>query len=264
MQPIAETSEVIAIQSVSSGTWKMMVRSPRIAHSSKAGQFVHVRVTTGFQPFLRRPLSVGPCNNDRLTLIFTVRGKGTQILSHKKPGEAIDMIGPIGNGFTMPKEDVISILVGGGIGVVPLLLLDDRLGAHRPREFLLGVRSRAFLPVTSKEIEYHRIQIASEDGSIGFKGLITRLLEQRLDEIGNKPVCVYGCGPEPMLIVLKDICKKRRIPAQISLEAVMGCGVGACQGCAVPRADGNGYLLVCKDGPVFDMNEVDLTSGGVL
>lgn len=262
MQPISEACKIISNREISTDTWEMTVEGKRIAAECKPGQFVHVRTGSGFNPFLRRPLSIGPCTGDRLRLIFIVRGAGTKILANMHPGEIVDLVGPLGQPYKLPEKNEVAILVGGGIGVVPLLILDDYLPVENENYFLLGVRSLKLLPVLSEEIEQRNIDIASDDGSIGFKGLVTSLLERKLGDLANRPVRIYGCGPEPMTRAIKEICTKRSIPAQVSLEVPMGCGVGACQSCAVLRQDGGGYLLVCKDGPVFDINDVDLTPGG--
>ncbi len=256
--PIAEKGVVDRIRKISVDTWDMNVFSPGIAGSSKAAQFVHVRVSEDFRPFLRRPLSVGPCNGDYLRLIFTVKGSGTRLLAQMSPGDAVDMIGPLGNTFKLPEDDEYPLIVGGGIGVVPLLLLDDQIPKVNPRDFLLGVRTESLLPVDEPEIRRRNIQIASDDGSIGFCGNVIQLMEKKLIELRSNRVVVYACGPGMMMYALKLLCTKHSIKAYVSLEAPMGCGLGACQSCAVPRSDGDGYLLVCQDGPVFDATEVAL------
>ncbi|NQT35177.1 dihydroorotate dehydrogenase electron transfer subunit [bacterium] len=254
--PIAEKGVVDQIRKISDDTWDIKVFSPGIAKSSKAAQFVHVRVSEDFRPFLRRPLSVGPCSGDYLRLIFTVKGSGTRLLAQKSTGDVIDLIGPLGNPFKLPEDDEYPIIVGGGIGVVPLLLLDDQLEPDTPRDFLLGVRTESLLPVDEPEIKHRNIQIASDDGSIGFGGNVVQLLERKLSKLQSNRVVVYACGPGMMMYALKQVCIKHSIKAYISLEVPMGCGLGACQSCAVPRSDGDGYLLVCQDGPVFDATEV--------
>ncbi|MBT3231275.1 MAG: dihydroorotate dehydrogenase electron transfer subunit [Calditrichaeota bacterium] len=262
MQPVSEACEIISNTETSTDTWEMTVETKKIASECKPGQFVHVRTGSGFNPFLRRPLSIGPCNGNRLRLIFIVRGEGTRLLAEMQAGEFVDLVGPLGNPYQLPDNDEVAILVGGGIGVVPLLILSDYLSQEKENHFLLGVRSHDLLPVLPDEIELRGIEVASDDGSIGFKGLVTNLLESKLNDLRDRSVRIYGCGPEPMTRAIKEICMKRKVPAQVSLEVPMGCGVGACQSCAVLREDGVGYLLVCKDGPVFDINDVDLTPGG--
>lgn len=256
--PVAEIGEVIAVREVSPNNFDMIVSAPKIAAAARAGQFVHVRSADGFQPFLRRPLSVGPCNNGNLRLIFTVRGMGTRLLSVKPAGAPIDLIGPLGHPFNIPGTADVILLVGGGIGIVPLLLLDDQLPPDLERVFLAGFRSKTVLTVSDEEFERRRILVATDDGTVGFNGNVVQMLEQRIQKINGSSVCLFGCGPGPMMSAVKQFCMDRSISAEVSLEVPMGCGVGACQACAVPRADGSGYLLVCRDGPVFDIMDVDL------
>ncbi|HHE47108.1 MAG TPA: dihydroorotate dehydrogenase electron transfer subunit [Bacteroidetes bacterium] len=260
--PIAEKGVVEQVRKISGSVWDMTIHSPAIAGASRAGQFVHVRVSDGFNPFLRRPLSVGPCRGDYLRLIFVVKGVGTRLLAGKHPGDIIDMIGPLGNPFPAPETDQYPILVAGGIGMVPLLLMDNQFVNSIDHDFLLGMRSSAHQTVDDVEIKRLKIVIASDDGSIGYHGTVIDLLENRLTELKRRKIVVYGCGPVPMLQSLKEVCVSRSIPAYISLEVSMGCGVGACQSCAVPRADGDGYYLVCRDGPAFRASAVDLNAGG--
>ena len=241
----------------------MTVLSSKIAAASRAGQFVHVRVSEGFIPFLRRPLSIGPASGDFFRLIFTVKGFGTRLLAAKAPGSALDLIGPLGRPFPSPDKDRLPILVAGGIGVVPLLLLDNQLSVEQEREFLLGVRSRQDATVDEVEVDQRCIRLSSDNGSIGFHGNVISLLRKRLEELKQKKVVIYGCGPGPMLCALKKLCQETSIPAYVSLEVPMGCGVGACQSCAVPRSDGGGYYLVCHDGPVFNAKDVELNPGAL-
>ncbi|MCF7809614.1 dihydroorotate dehydrogenase electron transfer subunit [bacterium] len=258
---IIEKGIITDIKQISGDIWDMTVAASQIARNSKPGQFVHVKVNNGFKPFLRRPLSIGPVNGDTLRLIFLVKGGGTQILAKKNVGEEIDMIGPLGSAFRMPKKDEFPIFMAGGIGIVPLLFLDDCLTNDIQRLFLLGLRSRSFSTVSDDELNKRSIYVSSDDGSIGFKGNVIELLTEQLDN--NKLInpIIYSCGPGIMLAKLKEFCEMRQIPAYVSLEVPMGCGVGACQSCAVPKADGDGYYLVCQDGPVFDASLVNLNHG---
>jgi dihydroorotate dehydrogenase electron transfer subunit len=256
--PIAEIGIVESVKMISTDLWDVSVLSPKIAAKTRAGQFVHVRVSDGFNPFLRRPLSVGPVQGDTLRLIFNVRGEGTRLLAVKQPGDKLDLIGPLGGKFIIPEDDSILIFLTGGIGVVPLLLLDDQLPTERERIFILGVRSINTIPVLIEEASRRNIRWASDDGTLGYKGNSVALLKEILDRLKGRPATVFACGPGVMLSAMKKLTVERGIPAFASLEVPMGCGVGACQSCAVPKADGSGYLLVCKDGPVFDCRSVIL------
>lgn len=255
----------VSLEKLSTELWELTLHSPIIADMYRAGQFVHVRTTDSFQPFLRRPLSIGPPpvgtsgDDGVLRLIFAVRGEGTRLLTEKREGDVIDLVGPLGKPFDIPADitNTTVILIAGGIGIVPLMTLDEELPKAVNRKFLLGVRSDSYLSVSRAEIVHRKIQLSSDDGSIGFHGNVVGLLKEQLRDIDGS-VAVYACGPGVMMSALKEFCTKRNIPLHVSLEVSMGCGVGACQSCAVPKADGSGYYLVCADGPVFDADSVEL------
>lgn len=236
----------------------MYVHCPQIADNFKPGQFVHVRTSNSFTPFLRRPLSIGSGKKQSLRLIFVIKGEGTKLLSEVKVGEKLDILGPLGSCFLLPDPGVTSIIIGGGIGIVPLLALEQRIPKANKKHFLVGIKSKKQLPISEDEAFERKIEFSSENGDIGISGLVTDLLIKKLDQISGENIVLYACGPKPMLIAVKRICLKHRLLAQVSLEQNMGCGVGACQGCAVSTINKN-YLLVCKDGPVFDIDEVDLS-----
>ena len=255
----------ISLEKLSTDLWELTLHSPVIAGMYRAGQFVHVRIGDSFQPFLRRPLSIGPppigtsSDNGVLRLIFAVKGEGTQLLTNTQVGDKVDLIGPLGQPFQIPSDLAGKhvVLIAGGIGIVPLLTLVKELPKEINRIFLLGVRSKSNLTVSRKEIDYRNIKLSSDDGSIGYRGNVIGLLKEQLKEISNEAI-LYACGPGVMMSALKEQCMELNIPLYVSLEVSMGCGVGACQSCAVPKADGSGYYLVCADGPVFDAESVEL------
>lgn len=255
-KPITEIGRVEKIEEVSPGIWDLWISAPQIALLVKPGQFLHLRVTTNWVPFLRRPLSAGPINPPHIRLIFNVRGQGTYLLSQKRPGDEMDIIGPLGNPFPFPFPGEKALIVAGGIGVVPLLYLQESLDAGVP--FILGVKSLSAMPIPLKEVGDKGIYMASEDGSIGFKGTAIDLLHQMWGEWGGIATVIYGCGPKGFLKALKAFAQMVDCRAYVSLEVPMGCGLGACQSCAIPRADGNGYRLVCRDGPIFECRDVVL------
>ncbi len=259
LQPIIELGEIKQITNISPLIWEMDVYSPKISSVAQAGQFVHIRVEDRFIPFLRRPLSIGPItNNDTMKLIFAVRGEGTRLLSSKSKGYILDLIGPLGNPFTMPSANEVAILAAGGIGIVPLLFLYQTLPQYTERAFLLGMRSLRHTPINLLHIEHLNLKLASEDGSIGSKGTVIDILLETLEIYQNRTIVIYACGPIPMLHKIKEIGISKSIKTYLSLEVPMGCGIGACQSCAVARSDGNGYYLVCHDGPVFEAKDIML------
>lgn len=218
------------------------------------GQFVHVRC--GRSRLLRRPISVCSCDpspaGDQLRLVFEVRGEGTAWLARRRLGDHIDILGMLGNGFSMTEEGRY-LLVGGGIGVPPMLGCLQ----HAPKrcDAVLGFRD-AFHALLIDEFHARcaNLSIATEDGSMGEEGFVTGPVERLLGE--NRYDAVLCCGPKPMLKAVSALAERYDTPCQVSLEERMACGVGACLGCALPMADGS-VKHVCKDGPVFLSGEVD-------
>jgi len=190
-------------------------------------------------------------------ILFKIIGKGTQALADMELGRNMDILGPIGHGFTI-ANDSQHLLVGGGIGIAPLLFLARRI-LKKSESFSvrvhLGARTKEEVSFLAEEFESMGLSVetTTEDGSLGKQGLITDLMADLQRE---KPMMIYGCGPYPMLRAVANICKKKKWGCQVSLETIMACGLAACLGCAVQRADMKGYVHVCKDGPVFDMDDV--------
>ncbi|MBL7151045.1 MAG: dihydroorotate dehydrogenase electron transfer subunit [Candidatus Omnitrophica bacterium] len=255
--------------------FRLKILAPAIAASCLPGQFVTLRLTDGCQPLLRRPFSIHRISGSGVEILYELVGRGTQILSQKRPGEYLDIIGPLGNGFNYPLSAIrypLSILVAGGMGVAPLLFLAERLAysverrAHsKGRLYAKRYPLNAFVLIGAKnknqilcEKEFRKfgctVKIATDDGSKGYKGKVTQLLQHLLSTIDHRLSTIYGCGPRPMLKEISRICQRRNLAAQLSLEEHMACGIGACLGCAVDTKEG--YKTVCKDGPVFDADRI--------
>lgn len=224
------------------------------------GQFAMVKVSDGIDPLLRRPFSIHrheATSPGDFEILFRAVGAGTKLLARTHVGDRLDVLAPLGQGFRLDAKR--PVLVGGGIGVAPLLFLAEeflRRGV-RPKLLVGGRRDRDILCHEDFGCLAIPYSIATEDGSLGETGLVTRLLEEALvDPAGAQ---VYACGPTPMLAAVARACSLRRVPCQVSMEAHMACGVGACLGCVVPGAAG-GYLRVCKEGPVFDSTSLQWTS----
>ncbi len=236
-------------------TFDLWLAAEKTARSAEPGQFVHLLVPG--KP-LRRPISI--CEIDAaqgaLRLVFQVRGQGTAALAQVPAGGELNLLGPLGHGFTLPAEEKNPVFVGGGIGVPPLLEAAKRYG-ERAR-VILGFRSKAACIL---EEDFRRagcrVTLMTDDGSAGSKGLVTEPLEQFAG--AGQAGMIFACGPTPMLKGVAAIAAAHNVPCQVSLEERMGCGVGACLVCAckVTRADAiGGYAHVCKDGPVFKAGEV--------
>jgi dihydroorotate dehydrogenase electron transfer subunit len=204
------------------------------------------------RPFLARAFSVARHAGGESSYLLEDVGPGTRRLCELAAGEETWVLGPLGTGFRAPVEDRRAILLGGGVGIAPLAILQDTLdGAATPCTVLLGFRDETRVPGAGLLRE---AQLATDDGSHGHDGLVTELLERELD--ADPHACVYACGPAGMLETARAICEREGVPAQLALEAGMACGFGACYGCVVPRR-GGGYLRVCVDGPVIEAAELE-------
>ncbi|MFH2107543.1 MAG: hypothetical protein ABII93_02640 [Chrysiogenia bacterium] len=232
----------------------LKIAAPRIAAAAKPGNFVMVRVSPSRDPLLRRPLGLLESRPPYIWLYYQVLGHGTRLLSGLRPGDGLDILGPLGNSFPeLPGKRVL--LVAGGRGIVPLFHYARVYGERRPLLLLYGGRSRADLPLLEriKTLCLQGLFIFSEDGSLGQKGLLTDGLEKIVRE--ERADATMSCGPEAMLARVALLLKSRGLENRASLEALMGCGFGACHSCAVLAADG-AYRKVCDEGPVFPLEDI--------
>lgn len=256
MQILERQCKVLELTQLGCGDWTMTLESQGLAEQVAApGQFLHLKCGPG--QLLRRPISI--CNwsarRDLIRLVFSVRGEGTAWLSQRQVGESLDVLGPLGNGFSM-KSGASYLLVGGGIGVPPLLGCAVQGGGACTA--VLGFRSarQAMLLEEFGQACPGGVRLATDDGSLGHHGFVDALVAQELESHPGLYAGVLACGPKPMLRAVAAVCARYEVDCQVSLEERMGCGVGACLVCACPTVDG-GYAHVCKDGPVFPAQEVD-------
>ncbi len=239
----------------------LKLRSPRIARRSRPGQFMMIRVTDQPYPLLRRPLSIHAREGDGVDIFFSRAGIGMAILADKKAGETLDIIGPLGKGFSIPRglRGKAVSLVGGGRGIAPLYFLAKELKAKgvRPRLYY-GGRTTTDIPLLDKFARLRmEVFVSTDDGSVGFRGFVTAMVERELER-GPLPAYIFACGPDPMMKKISEAAAERQIQAQVSLEAIMGCGIGACWGCVkkIRRKDTAAWLKICEEGPVFEASEV--------
>ncbi len=221
----------------------------------RAGQFAMLAAVDGWgggqdeRPFLARALSIARREGESSLFLLEDVGPGTARLCALEPGESIWSLGPLGRGFEPPGDGRRPILVGGGVGIAPLAILQDQLAGTATA--LLGFRGAAHAHGASL---VHGAVIATDDGSQGHHGTVTELLERELQ--AGDSATVYACGPAAMLESVRALCSDRGVPAQLALEAPMACGFGACYGCVVP-VQGGGYARVCVDGPVIDASRLE-------
>ena len=257
-----EIATILENKLIASNIWEMKMTAPEIVEQYKgAGQFIQILVQSSWDRPLRRPMSIAAIDGDQISIIYKVFGVMTQILTKLKPGAALDILGPLGNTFTWGNDEFTSVLVGGGVGLAPILNMYGE-GIVSGQESVLVIGAR-----TSKEhfIDHdpqNNVFLATDDGTIGIAGTIIPAIKKSLENI-SKPA-IFACGPEPMLKAVQDFAATHQIPAQISVESYMGCGVGICQGCVLEKNNGTisehsyheKYSLVCIDGPVYQSEEV--------
>lgn len=228
------------------------------------GQFIMVRVSDSFDPLLNRPFSIANFNKKErhLTIIYRIQGKGTTFLSNKRPNETVKLIGPLGRGFpNLQNVHCQLLLVAGGMGIAPLLSLIPVLNHQNiPFRLLWGIKHSTeridLNEIDPDEFKKTPVYTITEDETSGQKGTVLDLLESFSNHYTQDPVMVFSCGPMKMLEQVHKKCLKRKWPLFVSLETRMACGIGVCQGCALPSRKG-GYLKVCQDGPVFDAQSLD-------
>lgn len=254
---------------IAHGVCRMRVKSAYLAENSIPGQFVEIKCPGEHGPLLRRPFGVHRILNNGIEILYETVGKGTQILSKKNKGDDLDMIGPLGSGFNLPRSQVADprpkILIAGGMGVAPLLALAEKIGAKRKGSYIIiGARSAGGI-LCEKQFKDLGcfVMVSTEDGSRGHKGYATDILKHLLKIINCQSSGIYACGPHPMLKAAANIARLVNIPCQVSMEERMACGVGVCLGCPVRvktqysiRNTQYEYKMVCKDGPVFDAKEI--------
>jgi dihydroorotate dehydrogenase electron transfer subunit len=230
------------------------INSPEIAKSCSPGQFCNIKVTNSTFPLLRRPFSICDIEGDNIYFIFTVYGEGTRLLSQKKVGEIIDVLGPLGNGFNLQGNFETAVIAAGGIGAAPFPFLTKFLQSDKKIfTFIGGCTSKDIIKYGMKNI-----LISTDDGSLGFKGNVIQLLEENKNLLNENKIKIFGCGPTAMLKALKEFSLENNFECEVSTECSMACGFGICQGCPIEATDKEGYYLVCKDGPVFDIRKVVL------
>lgn len=245
---IVQKSEMLARD-----IYLLRIKSDRISQEALPGQFVNVRCSNGLDAYLRRPISIcraDPLNNT-FDIVFMKKGKGTNYLCCFSEGESIDIMGPLGEGFTLPAENEKIAVVGGGIGIFPLLYLFEKSNTSRKTAFLGFQTAESIVLKEDFQKAGAELVISTDDGSFGLKGLVTEPFKKWLKS--EKPDRVYTCGPLPMMKIVAESCISKGVFCEVSMEQRMGCGIGACLVCAckVKHNGDHDYAHVCKDGPVF-------------
>jgi dihydroorotate dehydrogenase electron transfer subunit len=264
--------KVISNLKISKDYYLLSLDVPRVFKDAQPGQFVHIRINDSSEPLLRRPFSIhrlsvinsgSGAQRLNLNILYEVKGKGTRLLCEKRAGDCLNILGPLGRGFDYKAKGANSnIIIAGGAGVAPLVFLAEQLSKDKTTVLIGAANQHKILCQTEFKHLGCDVKTATEDGSLGFRGRVTALFEKVLKDMygtsnkesGGRAINVYACGPESMLTELAKICIIKKLPLQVSLEEFMGCGIGACLGCAIETKQG--YQRVCHDGPVFNAEEI--------
>lgn len=245
----AFNAKILSNEEVAEKIFRMTIDAPELAGNARAGQFVQVKISDEFT--LRRPLGIASTFGGRVKIFYRAVGRGTETLSRRQAGESLNILGALGNGFTLRGGKVL--LVGGGMGLAPLLCAAENFSAG----VLMGGRTSSEVAFWREEFLPHagKIFVTTDDGSIGQYGFVTDALPEVLSSENYS--AILTCGPEIMMRGVAKLALEKNLPCEVSFEKRMACGLGACLSCSIDTA--HGRKKVCKDGPVFDAKEVFLT-----
>ncbi|MGM0454495.1 MAG: dihydroorotate dehydrogenase electron transfer subunit [Thermodesulfobacteriota bacterium] len=258
---LQESARIIFHQALNREYFRLGITCDAAYQNAVPGQFVTVKIPDRHEPLLRRPFSIHRLHrqNGRVTgieILYRVVGGFTRNLSEKQAGETVDLLGPLGRGFSMPADVGKPVLVAGGIGVAPMMFLAEALYAAgkdlSAAHLFYGGRTETDI-LCRPEFEQLDlpVTVTTEDGSAGQPGMVTEPLQTWI--AGHRPDVIYACGPHGLLSAVTDIAAYHGIYCEVSIETVMACGLGVCMGCAIEARDKpEGYRHVCRDGPVFD------------
>ncbi len=255
MAKLQEIYKVVSNEKLCPRFFRLSFDAPSIVRKIQPGQFVHIRTSDGLEPFFRRPFSVYRAQK-YVEIFYEAIGPGTKILSLKKKGDPIDCLGPVGQPFEMPPAGTKQVvMIAGGIGVAPFLILSDVLKKKKNLELVLlyGGRTRGHV-FNMKEFKKNgcATHVATDDGSVGTRGRVDKLFAKINPD--PKTTFIYTCGPNPMMAAVQHFAKRHHLRGQAACEEVMACALGACLGCSIRTT--KGFRTVCYDGPVFDLAEV--------
>jgi dihydroorotate dehydrogenase electron transfer subunit len=251
-----EDCTIVSNKEIADNIYEMVLGGSIANSMTEPGQFVHVKVADGFDPLLRRPISIASINDGSFTIIYRRQGKGTSLLAEKSIGLSVDVLGPLGNGFPVneARPGQTAVLVGGGVGVPPMYELAKQLVRKGVNVIsIIGFQSDNAVFYEKELAEFGEVYVATVDGSYGRKGFVTDIL----DGLAGQADIVFACGPTPMLRAIEN--GQYAPKTYLSLEERMGCGIGACFACVCHTKDdpkGYSYKKVCSDGPVFQAGEV--------
>jgi dihydroorotate dehydrogenase electron transfer subunit len=271
LDKIVENGRIVCQDRIAGQIFRLRLHSPRIAEAARCGQFMMVRVREGTDPLLRRPFSFSRiyAQEGDIEVLYRVAGRGTWLMSQLLPGSAASLIGPLGNGFELPIDRTVPLaFIAGGIGIAPLFELlaqvTSERGARGTRDLHLfyGARTASeLLPEDCLEALGVQVHFATDDGSFGYKGLTTKMFEEFTAQGDFRPLEIYSCGPLAMQYQVAGWALSHDTLAQLSMESLMACGIGACLGCALPAStpgdpERESFVHVCEHGPIFSPGSI--------
>ena len=245
-------AEILSDEQIAQGVYELVLRLPEEV-KVRAGQFASVGVRGHL---LRRPFAICKAEGERISLCFQVRGEGTRNLASMGAGESLQVLMPLGNGFFVERDEKRVALVGGGVGIFPMIAALREYAPAKEVFAYIGFRNKAAVCGLEEFEGAARLKAVTDDGSYGEKKNAVQAFEEDL-RAGIRPDVVLSCGPLPMLRALKEVLEREKLPGFASLEERMGCGIGACLVCVCDLTDGQ-HARVCKDGPVFPIGDVVL------
>lgn len=248
-----ETVEILENKKINQSYWKLTFASQKLSKNVLPGQFLNMQLDESNEPFLRRPFSYYRTKGNKIEILYEILGRGTKLLTSKKKGHELKILGPLGKSFTQREKGKKHILVAGGVGVPPLLFLAERV----PVEYLLiGCKSKGqILPKNETKNVKGTILYSTEDGSYGTKGFVTVLLHEIIKkEKDIRSLFIQTCGPHGMMDAVMKVAREFGIDGEASIDERMACGVGTCLGCVVRTK--SGYKTSCVEGPVFRFSEL--------
>ena len=255
-----EIATVLTNNKIADNIYQAYLVSPKISQESKPGQFINILPNKNWTNVMRRPMSIASQEDGKISIIYKVFGKGTEIISQWKENDKVDIIGPLGN-FWNGYKDSNPILIGGGVGIAPIINLKNHLdNLSINHDMIMGaqIQSEHFLPHNPEK----GIYMSTNDGSLGVKGTVIDVLKILIPKTSNRKI--FACGPPGMMEAVKDFANSNDIACDLALETIMACGFGICQGCTVEKAHENNckhsyrekYALVCIDGPIFNSKDI--------
>ncbi len=271
MDKIIEDARIISQERICGQIFRLRLHSPEIAGAARCGQFVMIRVREGTDPLLRRPFSFSRiyAGQGDFEILYRVAGRGTWLMSQLAPGLTASLVGPLGNGFELPIDRTVPLaFIAGGIGMAPLLELISQVVSERGAKgtqdlhLFYGARTASeLLPEEFLRCPGVQVHFATDDGGFGYNGRITRMFEEFCAAEDFQPFEIYSCGPLAMQYHLAIWAMANDVLAQLSMESLMACGIGACLGCALPAStpddpESDRFVHVCEDGPIFSAGSI--------